>query len=182
MMAKKVGFSDPVPTKGLIKQLQVTLSAIPIDLTQYANELADFMSKSGNPLTQKNPKQAKQLETLRLKEKEKEEKDKKSSSVLPVGDGGAPVEQPQKLKVLFVLAQKGDFEILSKFAASKLGGSEAVAAKMREKIVQRIREGFRVGDADAQKGVELFIPSVHQLTKETKLQTAKPTNAMPASA
>jgi hypothetical protein len=178
MMAKKFGFTDPCPTQGLVKQLQVTLAALPIDLTPHANELAEFMSKSGNPLTQKNPKQAKQLETLRLKEKEKEAA--AGQAVLPVGGATGPVDAPQKLKDLFVLAQKGDFEILSKFAATKCGGPDAVAETMRKKIVQRIKEGFRLGDADCQKGVELFIPAVHQIPKDTKLQTSKPTSAMPA--
>jgi len=84
-----------------------------------------------------------------------------------------------KLKDLFIMAQKGDFEMLGKFAAAKLGGPKVVAASMRQKFVLRLKEGFLVTDELANQAAGKLQPPCHIVNADTKLAESKPTKDNP---
>eukprot|EP00746_Dinoflagellata_sp_MGD_P154983 gnl/MRDRNA2_/MRDRNA2_85150_c0_seq1.p1 gnl/MRDRNA2_/MRDRNA2_85150_c0~~gnl/MRDRNA2_/MRDRNA2_85150_c0_seq1.p1 ORF type:complete len:1957 (-),score=411.71 gnl/MRDRNA2_/MRDRNA2_85150_c0_seq1:251-6121(-) len=167
-LAQKYGLMEPLPMAGLLAQLK---AALPFDVTDQANELAEFVSESNNPLTG------------HLGSKKAKNKTPKSTHNLGDLEMGMPSAKIPKFKDLFVLAQKNDFEKLTQFQASQsAGGSAEVADTMRARLQKRIEEGFLVKENVAEKAVQLFIPALYSVVADATMHEEVPSEEQPIPA
>lgn len=210
-VAEKHGISKPLPLGGLQAQLAADLTALPIDITSKADELANFVAASQNPLGAASSiasssaaavQQAAGASASEAKEVvvnvAKHSRAQPSPRTEINWGGNVPVRmyspglhgamdpssetpaakedvmQPApKMKDLFKLAQRGDFEILSKFTAS-VAGPGPVLEQMRKTVTLRMHQGFGVSQRDAMKATEMLIPALYEVVRETKIHDHRP--------
>merc|ERR1711904_271948 len=91
-----------------------------------------------------------------------------------------PATEPVKMKDLFKLMQKQDFEMLSKFSAmSPPDGSAAVTKTMVKHIGKCLVRGFGMEEKKAVSALQVFIAAKYKVVDDIHLQPHKPTQDDP---